>query len=186
MNSSINPFVGKPIRSLQSFLRRISQSDPDIPPVIPDGSFTEQTRDAVLAFQRKQGLPATGSVDHETWDSIVIAYDAIIRSEGKPLRINLYPGAFFRAAPGDQDINLYAILAVIKAISEFFPELGEADLGNTYTSRTEQVVKNLQSCYGIAEDGIITKAFWDRTTGLYSTVISQNRFQDPTKNRWKI
>ena len=43
---------------------------PEIPPVTIDGIFGSATRDAVIAAQRRFGLPQTGVVNAETWDEI--------------------------------------------------------------------------------------------------------------------
>lgn len=36
-----------------------------------NGIYTEQTRAAVVKFQTRQGLPATGVVDYKTWETII-------------------------------------------------------------------------------------------------------------------
>jgi len=43
---------------------------PEIPPLDIDGIFGNDTRNAVLAAQRRFGLPQTGVVDAATWDEI--------------------------------------------------------------------------------------------------------------------
>ena len=68
-------FVGQPIRSLQTMLKTIAETDPSIPLVIPDGIYGQETIAAVYAFQRKYGIPMTGIVDQNTWEAIVAVYD---------------------------------------------------------------------------------------------------------------
>ena len=55
---------------LQQRLRNISKVHKDVPSVIPDGIFGEETENAVRAFQRKFGFSETGVVDFEIWDRI--------------------------------------------------------------------------------------------------------------------
>ena len=46
-------FVGQPIRNAQCYLRRIAYEYKEIPLVVPDGIFGQQTRRSVAAFQKK-------------------------------------------------------------------------------------------------------------------------------------
>ena len=68
-------FVGQPVRSLQTMLRVVAQTEDAQPSLIPDGIYGPQTTAAVSAFQRNRGLPATGVTDQATWDAIVAAYE---------------------------------------------------------------------------------------------------------------
>ena len=49
----------------------------DIPPLAIDGIFGNTTRNAVIAAQRRFGLPQTGVVDAETWNEIYDQYSGI-------------------------------------------------------------------------------------------------------------
>ena len=49
-------FLGLPIHSLQVMLREISYCDHNIPCLIPDGIFGEETLEAVMRFQRHRLL----------------------------------------------------------------------------------------------------------------------------------
>ena len=64
-------FIAQPVRSLQTMLRVIAESNRSQPSVIPDGIYGQNTMAAVSAFQRRKGLPVTGVADPTTWDSNV-------------------------------------------------------------------------------------------------------------------
>ena len=64
-------YLGKPVRSLQTMLRHISEEDTRILPLIPDGVFGGNTYASVRSFQQTYQLPDTGAVDSSTWNSIV-------------------------------------------------------------------------------------------------------------------
>ena len=74
---------GDKVRNLQYMLSILSEFIPDIPPVEIDGIFGPATRQAVLAAQRRFGLPQTGAVDADTWDEI---YDQFAGIENTALR----------------------------------------------------------------------------------------------------
>ena len=57
----------KAIMELQQKLYDVSKVQKDIPPVIPDGIFGDETEESVKAFQRKFGFSETGRVDFELW-----------------------------------------------------------------------------------------------------------------------
>lgn len=61
---------GQKVLQLQQQLNRIAQNYPAIPRISEDGVYGNATADAVRAFQRIFGLPATGIVDYPTWYKI--------------------------------------------------------------------------------------------------------------------
>ena len=61
---------GIKVEHLQYMLSVLSQYIPSIPSVTVDGIFGPATRNAVIAAQRRFGLPQTGIVDFDTWDEI--------------------------------------------------------------------------------------------------------------------
>lgn len=69
--------TGDKVRHLQYMLSILSEFIPSIPPVSVDGIFGPATRDAVVAAQRRFGLPETGQVDDRTWDEIYDQFSGI-------------------------------------------------------------------------------------------------------------
>lgn len=68
---------GEKVRLLQYMLSVLSAYIPTIPPVNIDGIYGPATRAAVLAAQRRFGLPETGTVGAQTWDQIYDQYSGI-------------------------------------------------------------------------------------------------------------
>ena len=68
---------GEKVRLLQYMLSIISFYIPSIPNISIDGVYGSATRSAVLAFQRRFGLPETGTVGQTTWDSIYNQFSGI-------------------------------------------------------------------------------------------------------------
>ncbi|MBO5837745.1 MAG: peptidoglycan-binding protein [Oscillospiraceae bacterium] len=75
--------TGEKVRLLQYMLSVLSSFIPSIPPVSVDGIFGNATRSAVLAAQRRFGLPETGTVGAQTWNEI---YDQFSGIENTALR----------------------------------------------------------------------------------------------------
>ena len=71
------------VEQLQYMLRVLSAYISEIPPIAVDGIFGPATREAVLAAQRRFGLPGTGIVNYDTWEAI---YNQFIGIEDTSLR----------------------------------------------------------------------------------------------------
>ena len=74
---------GVKVEHLQYMLSVLAAYIPEIPDLTIDGVFGPATRNAVLAAQRRFGLPETGIVNNETWDEI---YDQFSGIENVSLR----------------------------------------------------------------------------------------------------
>ena len=69
--------TGEKVRLLQYMLSVLSAHIASIPPLNVDGVYGSATRAAVLAAQRRFGLPETGTVGPQTWDEIYDQYSGI-------------------------------------------------------------------------------------------------------------
>ncbi|MDO5153661.1 MAG: peptidoglycan-binding protein [Eubacteriales bacterium] len=68
---------GVRVEHLQYMLSVLSSYIPEIPPITVDGIYGSATRNAVLAAQRRFGLPQTGIVNYETWTEIYDQFSGI-------------------------------------------------------------------------------------------------------------
>lgn len=68
---------GEKVRLLQYMLSVLSEFISAIPPLSVDGTFGQQTRASVLAFQKRYQLPETGTVGQTTWDTLYDQYQGI-------------------------------------------------------------------------------------------------------------
>lgn len=65
------------VRDLQTYLSFIGSVYPEIPEIPVTGYFGTQTRDAVYTLQRLFGLPQSGLVGVNTWNTIADEYNAL-------------------------------------------------------------------------------------------------------------
>ena len=68
---------GIKVEHLQYMLSVLSAYISEIPPIAVDGIYGNATRNAVIAAQRRFGLPQTGIVDPKTWDEIYDQFSGI-------------------------------------------------------------------------------------------------------------
>ncbi len=108
IDGRIYPYPGVPlrlgsesevVRLLQEYLNYIAQYYPQIPSVSPTGYFGSRTQEAVIAFQRLQGLTPNGTVGANTWNEISSLYSDLYL--GSRLGEGQYPG-YDVSAQGDE------------------------------------------------------------------------------------
>ncbi len=78
---------GEYVERLQYMLNVVADFIPELSPILIDGYYGTQTRDAVLAYQRSAGLTASGLVGVATWNSLTNRFAGITGTEidGVPL-----------------------------------------------------------------------------------------------------
>lgn len=178
MNTSVNdfsPFLGQPIRSAQTFLREIGQKYEDMPTVIPDGIFGEQTEASVKWFQNFRGLPVTGVIDKQTWDTLLEDYLILLSERTPPVCINLLPKDFDVIVPGEENKHLHPIQALMKNMSLIFDTVPELEITGIHDEASVNAVKSLQKLLGKEEDGRIDKNFWNDLAAVYEAHLIEER-----------
>ena len=167
-------FIAQPIRSLQTMLRVIAQEDGRQPSLIPDGIYGNQTIGAVTAFQRNNGLPATGITDQATWDAIVSVYEpaAVRIGPAEPLEIILEPGAVLRQ--GDRSPNIYIIQAVLQVLSDAYGSITPPSHTGVLDNATVISLQTFQELTGLPQTGEADKLTW-RQMALHYPLAANNR-----------
>ena len=99
VEGNVLPYPGVPlrlgaeddsVRVLQEYLNYLAGFFDELPTVNVTGYFGTQTRQAVLAFQRLQGITPTGTVAAVTWNAITSLYSDLYN--GSRLGEGQYPG----------------------------------------------------------------------------------------------
>ncbi len=71
--------TGTAVRSMQTYLNRISDNYPLIPKIPVTGEFGPETEESVRVFQQIFNLPETGRVDYSTWYQISQIYVGVTK-----------------------------------------------------------------------------------------------------------
>ena len=169
-------FIAQPIRSLQTMLRVISQEDGRQPSLIPDGIYGNQTLQAVTAFQRNNGLPATGIADQTTWEAIVAAYEpaAVRLGPAQPLEIILEPGQVLRR--GDKTPNVYVLQAVLQVLSDAYDSITPPTHSGILDDATFISIQSFQELTGLPQTGEADKITWKQLALHYPLASNNRRF----------
>lgn len=169
-------FIAQPVRSLQTMLRVISQEDGRQPSLIPDGIYGNQTLQAVTAFQRNNGLPATGIADQTTWEAIVAAYEpaAVRLGPAQPLEIILEPGQVLRR--GDKTPNIYVLQAVLQVLSDAYDSITPPTHSGILDDATFISIQSFQELTGLPQTGEADKITWKQLALHYPLASNNRRF----------
>lgn len=153
-------FVGQPVRSLQTMLRVIAESDELQPSVIPDGIYGPQTVTAVSTFQRRHALPITGITDQETWDRIVEVYQPALVEVGpvQPLEIILEPRQVIRQGENDPNINL--VQAILIVLSDAYGSITAPEVTGILDIPTANALSEFQALALLPVTGELDRQTW--------------------------
>ena len=166
-------FIAQPIRSLQTMLRIIAEDDPALPSLIPDGIYGQETIQAVNAFQRRQGIPATGITDQNTWDSIVDAYEDALVNIGQTASIEIIwdPGKIYRR--GESSPYLYLLQSMLLVLSQGNNGITAPNHSGTLDSATAQALAGFQQLAGLEPTGKLDRKTWKYLSNQFT--LSANR-----------
>ena len=150
-------FVEQPVRSLQTMLRVISEDDPRLPTVIPDGIYGPSTMIAVTAFQRREGIPVTGIADEYTWDQIAAAYEpALIRvGKAEPIEILLEPGQVILI--GESSPYIFLLQAMLAQLSKDHDSILYPALSGVLDTDTAASLRGFQILAGLTPTGALDR-----------------------------
>ena len=153
-------FVQQPIRSLQTMLRVLSEDDPSLPPLVPDGIYGPETVTAVSAFQRRNGISPTGNADQLTWEAITQAYQPALIRVGKatPIEIIMDPGKVY--VLGDSSPYLYLLQSMLLFLSQLHPDITTPSHSGTLDSPTSEALAGFQLLAGLPPTGELDKITW--------------------------
>ena len=147
------------IYELQTYLHAISLMDDDIPLIIPNGIYDANTVIAVKAFQRKYGLPDTGTTDAATWNMIVSVYRGSLTAS--PLPYAVFPSAKYTAVQGDSGQLVYVIQAMLHDVSTRYDNAPEVPVCGEFDDITASAVKRFQQWSGLPQNGRVDSGTWN-------------------------
>lgn len=165
-------FVGQPVRSLQTMLRILAEDDDNLSPVIPDGIYGSQTRNAVSAFQRKFGIPVTGVTDQATWERIVAEQTPALVCLGpaEPLRLILNPNQVLRR--GERHPYLYLIQSMLVALGQIYGSITAPGISGVLDEATADALSSFQYLSALPQTGELDKITWKHLALQYPLAVN--------------
>lgn len=147
------------ILEMQRYLYAISLYDSNIPQVIPDGNYGQDTVLAVRAFQKEYGLPVTGNTDPATWNRIVSVYRSYLGAS--PIAYSVFPSAKYILGNGDTGQLVYIIQAMLDSIGKDYDNAPVVDVCGSYNSATADAVRQFQRRTALPQTGKVDSVTWN-------------------------
>lgn len=152
---------GIAVTTLQYYLSILAYFNGALEPVPRSNYFGPETVAAVERFQAFYGLPVTGIVDNETWNTIQRVYTDTVASlpqgyEGTNAK--LYPGFFL--TEGMRNESVRDLQTYLVKISENIPEIPRTSVTGYFGEQTENAVREFQRVFGLDVSGAVGPVTW--------------------------
>lgn len=163
---------GEPVRILQYYLSVLSYFNPSLKEVPINGVFGEETRLAVSEFQLFYGLPVTGVVNAETWNTLSRIYIETIASlppgyQGE--RAKFYPGFFL--SEGMENESVRDFQTYLSVIAQNYPEIPEVPVTGVFGTETRDAVYTFQRLFGLPQNGAVGPITWYTVANEYNRLV---------------
>lgn len=166
---------GDEIRTLQYYLDIIAYFNPALSLIPITGVYDEATVQAVENFQRFYGLPITGNIDENTWNTLFKIYKDTAASlpegyEGN--RAKIYPGYVLSEGMRNDDVkDLQTYLSFIGSI---YPEIPEIPITGYFGPQTRDAVYTFQRLFGLPISGLVGHSTWYRIAEEYNALKGED------------
>ena len=152
---------GKKVENLQEKLLKLSGIFPNLPVVVIDGYYGEQTKKAVEIFQEINSIPVTGQVDSLTLEKINYYLKNRINLIDEKINyddIDMSDNVVKLGSKGKYVSDLQILLNIAH---NMLPNLDKVKVNGIFDENTKQAVLKFQKEYGIDTDGIVGAVTWD-------------------------
>ena len=159
--------TGRYVQETQLILAVIAFFDNQIPAPPVNGVFDEQTRESLMAFQRRYGLTPDGILGPLTKNQLVEVYRdtvANVPPDAVPDSSFLYPGRYvLQGMRGDDVRDLQNLINMAAETNDYIPTL---HVDGIFGSNTETAVRAIQQHEGLEVNGIVGPITWNRIADL--------------------
>ena len=169
-DSSRNVYV------LQYYLAYISLFYPSVIEPTTDGDFGQGTEDAVRSYQNTFGIPVTGVVDENTWNSIQNTYYEILSRFPYNFEQGLilpYPGRILRVGVDGNDVR--ALQEYLNYISNTYTEIPKINVDGAYGASTAAAVNKFVEALNLPDSrGRVNAQVWNAIINVYDDLYAGN------------
>ena len=160
------------ILNIQTYLRKLGYTGNGGVPVPLDAVFDSVTKEAVIAFQRANGLLPTGIVNKTTWDLLYLRYTEQIEDELEARGVFPFP-----STPEDYEVSIgtrSALVAVIQFLLDElelkYDDLTDITIDGNYEEDTAEAVRKFQKINMLEPTGTVNRQTWNRLVREYSNL----------------
>ncbi len=154
------------IEEILELLYQIALRDSRIPIVLPGKEYTEEAALAVRAYQQAYGLPVTGEIDENTWNSIVETYHRLMDAAAP---LVLFPSGAFLLQKGDTGELVELVQVLLNLAASRYGNLQSIPVTGTFDDDTAAAIRRLQAISNLPETGALDRMTWNRLAALINT-----------------
>ena len=159
--------TGLEVRVVQYLLAVLAYFDNQLPSPLIDGVFDQNTKDAVMAFQRQYGLEPTGIIDRETGNKLWTVYEDTVQNIPPNLLPDsslIYPGRYLILGMSGDDVeDMQRLLQRASTLNNFIPPV---TVNGDFDEATEEAVRAVQRQAGLEDNGVVGPLTWGRIVEL--------------------
>lgn len=155
------------ILELQQYLRNIAKASSDEPAVIPDGIYSEETKEAVRDFQRSMGLDETGTVDYFTFDALVKENRRVIDENALPNQVAPITNSDLPIYYGMENSFVQKLKIMLNSVAERHSNFKMLESNAVFDRKTEEEVKRWQGVIFTEQNGVVDKFTWNTLSDYY-------------------
>lgn len=149
------------VKKIQEYLYVLSgEKYPKIPRVPIDGSFNEETRNAVIKFQEIKGLEGNGIVDFNTFTALYKDYRELMLD--KSTNGYIVGDGSFPLYETNQNEDVRALHIMINELRKIYPEITEVGIGSYFSSKTARAIEDLRVIFMLPPSKKLDKALYRR------------------------
>ncbi len=155
------------IEEILNLLYQISLRDSRIPIVLPGNVYSDEAALAVRAYQQEYGLPVTGEIDDQTWNSITNTYHNLIDA-ATPLIV--FPAGTFLLQERDSGELVQLVQVLLNLAAAHYGNLKAVTVNGTYNADTAAAVRTLQAVSSLPETGKLDRKTWNQLATLINSL----------------
>lgn len=160
-------------KRLQAMLRALSKwTDDKLLGVAINGRYDEGTRSAVMHFQKKYFLRATGDVNFDTWEAISELYRTYENIYGQTEGIYPFPTSpDFVVTPGERSNLVYVLQIMLNELRRSYDSYGHLPLNGRYDISMTRAIEEFQRAQGLEISGIVDRITWNKLADEYNALV---------------
>ena len=164
------------IIQIQRILRDLGYFENQIAPFRLTGVYDDDTRQGVIAFQKKYGLDPTGVVDLDTWLLLQSVSQAQREASLLARAVYILPRSpEYTIYPGLRDDVVYVIQHMLRVIEQEYSFPSALSFTGIYDENTQNAIKSFQRNNLLDDTGIIDPATFNRLADEYERINSYNQ-----------
>lgn len=153
--------AANPVLEIQFNLRDISKRTPEIPIVLPTGTYDSQTRAAVIEFQKFFNIPVTGTVDYLTWNTINKEHRNCMHCLNSPSKVCCFPDNVYEYRKGVSENVIYVLQIILNNFHRKYKNYPDILITGLFDEQTEEALKMFQEFSHLPVTGVLDRRTWN-------------------------